>query len=93
MQAMVGVAFSLGFLFGPMIGAAFSVLGRQGAGNADSFTAFQYPAIFALTMAVIDVVFLLIAFQETLPGDKRVRDSHVIVLRIPKDAKRCQTTM
>ena len=27
-MAMIGVAFSLGFLFGPMIGAAFSVWGK-----------------------------------------------------------------
>ena len=69
-QALIGVAFSLGFIFGPMIGAGFSVLGKHH--NEISFTMFQYPALFSLTMATIDIVLMLVFFKETLPKEKRV---------------------
>lgn len=71
-QAMIGVAFSLGFLFGPIIGAMFSVLGKKTSATG-SFTTFQYPALFALALAIADIIFLLIAYKETLPKEKRVR--------------------
>ena len=32
-MAMIGVAFSLGFLIGPMIGAAFSLWGKEAGGE------------------------------------------------------------
>ena len=67
---MIGVAFSLGFIFGPMIGALFSVLGRDQDGI--SFSMFQYPALFSLTMATIDIILMLVLFKETLPEEKRV---------------------
>ena len=71
---MVGVAFSLGFIFGPMIGAAFSIMGRKGD-TSDSFTTFQYPALFALSLAIIDILFVAAMFRETLPLERRVRYS------------------
>lgn len=67
---MVGAAFSLGFLFGPTIGAGFSILGR-GSGPL-TFLMFQYPAFFALSMAILDIVLIAVAFTESLPCDKRV---------------------
>ncbi len=70
-KALVGVSFSLGFLFGPMIGAMFSVMGKN-YGEAGSFTMFQYPAVFALTLAVLDIVFIAAFFTETLPLQNRV---------------------
>lgn len=76
MQALIGVAFSLGFIFGPMIGAGFSVLGKEH--NGSSFTMFQYPALFSLTMATIDIVLMMLLFKETLPREKRV--SHLFLL-------------
>jgi len=69
-MALIGVTFSLGFLFGPMIGAAFSILGRQ-SGAVDSFTTFQYPALFALTLATIDILFVATLFRESLPPERR----------------------
>ena len=71
---MVGVAFSLGFIFGPMIGAAFSTMGRK-SDTSDSFTTFQYPALFALSLAIIDILFVAAMFRETLPLERRVRYS------------------
>ena len=70
MQALIGVAFSLGFIFGPMIGAGFSVLGKQH--NGSSFTMFQYPALFSLAMATIDIILMTVLFKETLPLERRV---------------------
>ena len=65
-QAMVGIAFSLGFLIGPMIGAYFSTKMRDG----DEF--FVIPALFALLLTLVDIIFLFLCFQETLPVEKRV---------------------
>ena len=48
-MALIGVAFSLGFLFGPMIGAAFSVWGKQ----QESGNWYIYPAVFAHSSAII----------------------------------------
>ena len=54
-MALIGVAFSLGFLFGPMIGAAFSMWGKTQAGEW-----YMYPAIFALILSVVDVIYLAV---------------------------------
>ena len=68
------MAFSLGFIFGPMIGAVFSVLGKEG--NGSSFTMFQYPALFSLTMATLDIILMVLLFKETLPLERRVSQCH-----------------
>ena len=52
-MALIGVAFSLGFLFGPMIGAAFSMWGKDQTGEW-----YMYPAIFALILSIVDVIYL-----------------------------------
>lgn len=71
-QAVIGIAFSCGFLLGPVIGAAFSVWGKTVAeSGGDPFTVFQYPALFALTLALLDIALLVFAFPETLPVEKR----------------------
>lgn len=73
-QAVIGIAFSFGFLLGPVIGAVFSVWGKSvEESGGDPFTVFQYPALFALTLALLDIVLLLFAFPETLPVDKRAQ--------------------
>ena len=63
-MAVVGIAFSLGFMFGPMIGVMFS---RMSAASDASFTTFQYPAMFALTLTVINILFLYFFLEESLP--------------------------
>lgn len=80
-QALVGVAFSLGFIFGPMIGAVFSVLGKES--NGSSFTMFQYPALFSLTMATLDIILMVLLFKETLPPERRVSQHHLAVASSP----------
>jgi MFS family permease len=73
-MAVIGIAFSCGFLIGPLIGAGFSVWGKRVAeAGGDSFTVFQYPALFALTLSLLAILLLLSAFPETLPPEKRAR--------------------
>ena len=55
-MALIGVAFSLGFLFGPMIGAAFSMWGKQ----QESGNWYIYPAVFALILSMIDILYLAV---------------------------------
>ena len=65
-MAMIGVAFSLGFLFGPMIGAAFSMWGKTQAGEC-----YMYPAVFALILSIVDVFFLAVQVcQPHQPGEE-----------------------
>jgi len=71
-MAMIGVAFSLGFLIGPMIGAAFSLWGKEAGGEW-----YVYPAIFALGLSVVDILFLFVFFKESLPVHKRSATSLV----------------
>jgi MFS family permease len=69
-QAMIGVAFSVGFVVGPLIGAYFSVRAR----SYDDGSFFVSPALFALALAVLNVLFMLIFLRETLPAEKRVNN-------------------
>jgi len=71
-MALVGVAFSLGFLFGPMIGAGFSVWGKDRGGDW-----YFYPATFALILSLADIVFLALFFKESLPASKRTPNTSV----------------
>ena len=70
-QAVIGIAFSLGFLLGPTIGAVFSILGRSE--GETTFTMFQYPALFSLSMAALTILITLAFFKESLPLERRVR--------------------
>lgn len=63
----MGVAFSVGFVFGPIIGAVFSRYARD---QQEVF--YTVPALFALALAVIDIIFVLMFFKETLPENKQV---------------------
>lgn len=67
-MAAIGVAFSIGFVFGPLIGAIFSRWAREQQGEF-----YVMPALFALALAVIDVVYIVVAFKETLPQEKRAK--------------------
>ncbi|XP_050071884.1 major facilitator superfamily domain-containing protein 10 [Anopheles maculipalpis] len=65
-MALVGIAFSLGFIAGPMIGAMFSRLSDK-----TSALWFFAPAMFAMLLAVADILFLALCLKETLPKEKR----------------------
>lgn len=66
-MALIGVAFSLGFLFGPMIGAAFSMWGKQ----QESANWYVYPAVFAFILSLADILYFALFFKESLPQSKR----------------------
>lgn len=65
-MALVGIAFSLGFIVGPMIGAIFAVWAKQRTGNW-----FVVPALFALLLSLADLIFFAKFFEESLPKEKR----------------------
>ncbi|KAK6177910.1 hypothetical protein SNE40_012779 [Patella caerulea] len=65
-MAWIGVAFSVGFVFGPTIGAIFSIYGKSSGGSI-----FLLPALFALTLAIGDILFVYLFLEETLPESKR----------------------
>lgn len=67
-MAVIGVAFSVGFIIGPLIGAFFS---QQARIHDNMF--FTGPALFALLLALTDVLFVIICLKETLPQNKRAK--------------------
>lgn len=61
-MALVGIAFSLGFIVGPMIGALFAAFSDK-----SSHAWFWFPAMFAMALATADLVFVAVCLKETLP--------------------------
>ncbi|XP_025990994.1 major facilitator superfamily domain-containing protein 10 isoform X2 [Solenopsis invicta] len=62
-MALVGIAFSIGFVVGPMIGAFFAWLY---SGNKEG-TWYAIPALFALFLALSDLFFVTCYLKESLP--------------------------
>ncbi|NXV85749.1 MFS10 protein, partial [Calonectris borealis] len=65
-MAMIGVAFSLGFTLGPMIGAYLAMETEKGE------VFYLRSALLALMFAVADLIFIFFLLPETLPKEKRV---------------------
>jgi MFS family permease len=65
-MALVGIAFSIGFILGPMIGAMFSKFSDKSSSDW-----FVYPAMFAICLSVINILFVSLCLKETLPKEKR----------------------
>ncbi|NXP48554.1 MFS10 protein, partial [Heliornis fulica] len=65
-MAMIGVAFSLGFTLGPMIGAYLAMETEKGE------VFYLRSALSALMFAVADLIFIFFLLPETLPKEKRV---------------------
>lgn len=63
-MALVGVAFSLGFIVGPMIGAMFAIFSNKTASGGAWFV---LPSLLALGLALSDVLLLTFCLRETLP--------------------------
>lgn len=68
-MALIGIAFSLGFIVGPVIGALFALWAKTRTGEW-----FVVPAIFAVFLAVSDLIFFTFFFKETLPAEKRAKN-------------------
>ncbi|CAL1539231.1 unnamed protein product [Lymnaea stagnalis] len=73
-MALVGIAFSIGFVFGPSIGAAFSILTKDG----DSSVSYVIPALFSLVLALADLIFVYLYLEETLPSGKRLQSKNFV---------------
>ena len=56
---MIGIAFSIGFIVGPSVGACFAKWGSSGW--------FASSAVYALILALINIIYFSTAFIETLP--------------------------
>ncbi|KAK3916351.1 Major facilitator superfamily domain-containing protein 10 [Frankliniella fusca] len=67
-MALVGIAFSVGFIVGPVIGALFSKWAQAQTGAW-----FVWPATFALSLGIADILFVAVCFKETLPKEKRAK--------------------
>ena len=65
---MIGVAFSLGFTVGPLMGAYFA------ASSAKGEVFYQAPALLALAFSVADLLFIWLALPETLTKDYKVKN-------------------
>lgn len=59
----MGIAFSVGFVVGPMIGAFFAWVS---SGNREG-TWYMVPAMFALFLALSDLLFISYYLKESLP--------------------------
>ncbi|XP_030374537.1 major facilitator superfamily domain-containing protein 10 [Scaptodrosophila lebanonensis] len=70
-MALVGVAFSLGFIVGPMIGAMFAIFSNKTASGGAWFV---LPSLLALALSLGDLLILAFCLRETLPKEKRVRE-------------------
>ncbi|XP_050546290.1 major facilitator superfamily domain-containing protein 10 [Daktulosphaira vitifoliae] len=65
-MAMIGIAFSIGFVLGPMIGAAYAKWSHSQEGAW-----FVQPALLAVALTVINIIFVIFTFKETLPKNNR----------------------
>ena len=65
-MGMIGMAFGLGFIFGPAIGGAlssFTILGRAGA----------LPCFIAAALSVVNLAWVYFRLPESLPPDRRAK--------------------
>uniref|UniRef100_A0AAQ6ABP6 Major facilitator superfamily (MFS) profile domain-containing protein n=1 Tax=Amphiprion ocellaris TaxID=80972 RepID=A0AAQ6ABP6_AMPOC len=69
-MAMIGIAFSVGFTVGPLMGAYFAI-GSRTTGNVF----YQTPALLALAFSAADLLFIWLMLPETLPKDIKVSSS------------------
>jgi len=65
-MAVIGIAFSVGFICGPMIGAYFTSVFEASGHNF-----FFGPAVFGFVITIIDVIYVSMFLVETLPESKR----------------------
>lgn len=69
-MALIGIAFSIGFIVGPMLGALLSNVTRISGSSSDFFAV---PALIAFSLSLLNIAFTAARFRETLPLDHRVR--------------------
>ncbi|EFO27117.1 hypothetical protein LOAG_01366 [Loa loa] len=67
-MAIIGAAFSVGFLVGPIVGVYFSHIS-----GTDTELAIDAPAKFAILLSIIELIFVALVLPETLDISKRKR--------------------
>ncbi|MDA9793117.1 ferrochelatase [Bacteriovoracaceae bacterium] len=73
-MAFVGIAFAMGFIFGPAIGGVLSLvdLTKIYPGlTSMGINPFSVPALFAAVLSFINLIYVYTKFEETLPTEKR----------------------
>ena len=72
-MALVGVAFGLGFILGPALGAWASLMEPLGSEAEGVFVLnkFSLAALFSLILGIVNWLWLARCFKETLPVEKR----------------------
>ncbi len=74
-MGLVGMAFGLGFILGPVIGGVSSIAALRIDGSQTlrdlGFNPFSTPALVALTLSAINLVWAVLRFGETLPVERR----------------------
>jgi len=76
--AIVGIAFGLGFIVGPAIGGLLSQINLlESNSSLEKFgiNPFSVPALVSFVLAVINLLWVARKFKETLPEEKRGKDS------------------
>jgi len=69
-MAFVGIAFALGFIFGPAVGGLLSLIDLSELYPhliAYGINPFSVPAIFVGLLSLINLIFIFNSFLETLP--------------------------
>ena len=72
-MALVGVAFSLGFILGPALGGWASTMDPLGSDAQGVFVLneFSLAAVISLALGILNWAWLASRFKETLPLEKR----------------------
>lgn len=69
-MAMIGIAFSLGFTVGPLMGAYFALSSRT-----TGVVFYQTPALLAMAFSAADLLFIWLMLPETLTKDDKASSS------------------
>lgn len=67
-MALVGIAYSFGFIIGPVVGAVFAKRSSLESGNP-----YLFPALFAIILTVADLMFVFVCLRESLSEEKRAK--------------------
>ena len=84
-MAFVGIAFALGFIFGPAIGGiltAINPLEHFPELEAYGINPFSYPAFLAAILSAINLFFVYFKFEETLQKGKRHEQKIINIFKL-----------
>jgi MFS family permease len=75
-MAMVGIAFGVGFILGPVLGGVASLLDLSSLWpEIPGLNPFSLPALLALVLSIVNMIYVAVAFRESLPPERRGRAS------------------